>query len=80
MMNETLPTHLETLLRTLIDLVNWEVDALSTEALYSNIPESNQILADLDTLDKLGYINCIYADNKLDHIGIGQRAIEYFGK
>ncbi len=79
-MNETIPTHLETLLRTIAELVHWEVDALSAEALFSNIPKSKQTITDLDTLDKLGYINCIYIDNKLDHIGVGQRAIEYFGR
>lgn len=65
------------LLKTLVDLSNGE-DCVDVAAFFQRFPKNQATLNKLSTLQNLGYIVVLYADDEVDEIGINKKAFDYF--
>lgn len=65
------------LLKALVDLSN-EEDCIDVAAFFQRFPKNQATLNKLSTLQNLGYIVVLYADDDVDEIGINKKAFDYF--
>lgn len=65
------------LLKTLVDLSQGE-DCVDVAALFNRFPKNQATLNSLKTLQNLGYIVVLYADDDVDEIGVNKKAFDYF--
>lgn len=65
------------LLKTLVDLSQGE-DCVDVAAFFNRFPKNQATLNRLKTLQNLGYIVVLYADDDVDEIGVNKKAFDYF--
>lgn len=65
------------LLKTLVDLSQGE-DCVDVAAFFNRFPKNQATLNSLKTLQNLGYIIVLYADDDIDEIGVNKKAFDYF--
>lgn len=65
------------LLKTLVDLSNGG-EFVDVSAFFQRFPKNQATLNKLSTLQNLGYIVVVYADDDVSEIGINKKAFNYF--
>lgn len=65
------------MLKFLVELSNYKVDAIDTDKFFSQFPKNSATLNELKALNSYGFITTFYAANELQEIGVNQKAIDY---